>query len=119
MAGPGDSNTGGLESPDAGHSGSVLLPFSSQLDCNCSDGDDYQPKNSDGGHSGSGPVTVLSVYGPVGPAEERLKLTDQVDQSFVAFGVASVYPVVVVAVLILTITCLTPLPESAEYRLLL
>src|SRR6476646_6300774 len=54
------------------------------------------------------------VYGPVEPAEERLKLTDHVDQSPAAFGVASVYPVVVVAALILTITFLTPLPESAE-----
>ena len=46
--------------------------------------------------------------------KKELILTDHVDQSFIAFGVASVYPVVVVAVLILTITLLTPLPESAE-----
>ena len=50
---PEGSNTGGPESSDGGHSGSVLLPFSSQLDCNCSDGDGSGSKNSDGGHSGS------------------------------------------------------------------
>ena len=54
------------------------------------------------------------MYGPVGPAEERFILTDHVDQSFGAAGVASVYPVAVVPALILTIMRLMPLPESDE-----
>ena len=41
-------------------------------------------------------------------------LTDHVDQSFGATGVASVYAVAVVPALILTIIRLIPLPESAE-----
>ena len=59
----GGSNTGGPESPDGGHSGSVLLPFPSQLDCNCSDGDGSGPKNSDGGHSGRVPLPFPSQSG--------------------------------------------------------
>ena len=54
------------------------------------------------------------MYGPVGPAEERFMATDQVDQSFGATGVASVYAVAVVPALILTIIRLMPLPESDE-----
>src|SRR4051794_26335209 len=41
-------------------------------------------------------------------------LTDQVDQLLGAVGVATVYAVAVVPALILTATCLTPLPVSAE-----
>ena len=54
------------------------------------------------------------MYGPVGPAEDRFMLTDHVDQLFGAVGVARVYAVAVVPALILTITRLMPLPESAQ-----